>query len=904
MGAPTQAGIDSLQSDFEATAGEAARAAAIYSAQFPGVIISSPEGEVSKLLAILELIQTTDLSNSEIVAVREGRRPAELEEEIEVRGQEREEAAAAGDVARDEAGLPAGGGTSGVGSGFDPAGGAPPRVLDSLTTPQQQLALSMAEGALDPLTGEYFFNGQSFATFDEVLAEVAASVQRTISPELASTLSPADEPLTSIMIGDTVYEVSENVAAQIDAARQGLPAGQESISFFVRAFTEAGVSVTAAQIKETLENEGLLGINRLAELAGVDLALGGGGRGGGGGPAPKKFGFVIGPDGQLIRTDPSTGAAEGLGFEAPTETLTINDQKFQISSDLAAQIASDLAQFGAVSESTRAQIEESARQFDDSLAQDILEFDLIFPEGVRQFDATLNEDTRQFNEQLTESVREFNIGTSLRAAEIVGQNARFNESQRLAAGELAESARQAELGSATSRFNALTQLLPQLGRLSLDTAEMTRRILSEGTDFLARAFAQRGETAPLPQVTQADQLNAVRQGLTGANALVGQFAPGATRGFDPFQPSAVNVDPLGFNQGGGFAGGNPLRTREDWVAHFLSQGMTPEAAQAGADAQVRAGAATGMVQAPPVYGALTAPEAPVTPTPPATGAGGPDVPGATAIVFGDGTPGFEMDGKYYTRKQLENALNVGAFNPPAATPVPVPVPLPAPAPAVDNTRVPLPAPLPQHLGPAGGAPGFQRGGTTTATQFQVGEPVGGFRPNVEIVENPTGAPLRIIPVGAQAQAGIVGFEHGTGASGSQQAPDAVRPPATGFQPARALPSSAQPPPAPVPAFTLPNIPVPDEVTQAQLIADARAFSPPAVNALLANRRPRPQQFGFALPTPGQLGSLTTQELAAFNTRIGVEFNTTLEDVETAINRRFGGTRTAPRGGFNPGRLLS
>ena len=88
-------------------------------------------------------------------------------------------------------------------------------------------------------------------------------------------------------------------------------------------------------------------------------------------------------------------------------------------------------------------------------------------------------------------------------------------------------------------------------------------------------------------------------------------------------------------------------------------------------------------------------------------------------------------------------------------------------------------------------------------------------------------------------------------------------------------------------------------TQQELYSNVLGSQPPAVRDVLAGKLPKPLRFGFALPTPQLLGSLTEDERSAFNTRLAYEGpgGTTLADVETAVRQRFGPTRRASRGRF-------
>lgn len=90
-----------------------------------------------------------------------------------------------------------------------------------------------------------------------------------------------------------------------------------------------------------------------------------------------------------------------------------------------------------------------------------------------------------------------------------------------------ESARQADLRAAVDQWQTAMNLIPQMGQLSLQESERVQSILSDGGDYLARAFESQGGQSPLGRVTQADQINAIRGSL---DQLRGMVAANAARG--------------------------------------------------------------------------------------------------------------------------------------------------------------------------------------------------------------------------------------------------------------------------------------------------------------------------------------------------------------------------------------
>ena len=94
--------------------------------------------------------------------------------------------------------------------------------------------------------------------------------------------------------------------------------------------------------------------------------------------------------------------------------------------------------------------------------------------------------------------------------------------------------------------------------------------------------------------------------------------------------------------------------------------------------------------------------------------------------------------------------------------------------------------------------------------------------------------------------------------------------------------------APTPLLNVPNVPTPQRTNQAQLIAQSRATTPPAVASVLSGQMPTPLQFGgLPLPTFQQLQALTPTEQEMLNSRLMTEFNVPLSDVAFQSQRQFG-----------------
>lgn len=99
---------------------------------------------------------------------------------------------------------------------------------------------------------------------------------------------------------------------------------------------------------------------------------------------------------------------------------------------------------------------------------------------------------------------------------------------------------------------------------------------------------------------------------------------------------------------------------------------------------------------------------------------------------------------------------------------------------------------------------------------------------------------------------------------------------------------------------------PAPITQEQIIAQAEANLPPAIRQLFGSQvgqkpmsttggtlNPQnpsgvdPLKFGFNLLSPQMLNQLTQAELEALNSYLGVKYNTSLDDVSTGIQQTFG-----------------
>lgn len=373
-----------------------------------------------------------------------------------------------------------------------------------------------------------------------------------------------------------------------------------------------------------------------------------------------------------------------------------------------------------------------------------------FNEDIRQFDAKFGEDSRQFDAN-------FGLDTAV------------EDRLRRRLGVDVGTTNQA---AAFGRFDRLTE------------------ILRNPSDFLSRAFLQRGVNSPTgSQITQADLINALRTEIPdvaspefkiGIDELTAQFGGG-----QPAAAPAADVDTLSTDspqdsapstRGGGFGATVPF-------------GSTNQVAPTGAKIDfINPNLSQDQIDA--FYAGL------VTNTP-------------TPAITPDPTP------------------------PPAA---PVPEANRATGITDEETR-------------------FNMGGTTQESRFLVGDSRGGaVNSTTEMVLNPTNAPLSVVPNSALGQTnGVTRFGLGTFSSADNQ------------------------------------------ITQDEIVDMVQKFSPPAVSSLFDQTKIPGQRFGFDLFTPQQSNQLTDDETEALRTRLGAEFNTTLEDVTKAQKTRFGRTRQRGRG---------
>tara|TARA_R110000787_G_scaffold60738_2_gene137763 strand:- start:1866 stop:5501 length:3636 start_codon:yes stop_codon:yes gene_type:complete len=287
-----------------------------------------------------------------------------------------------------------------------------------------------------------------------------------------------------------------------------------------------------------------------------------------------------------------------------------------------------------------AKLNQDDQQFFDTLANDKHQFSQNFGlnkdkfvESKSQFKQVFGEDQRQFNEDLTEGKRTF--------------DKTFGEGQRTFDLSFGEDQRQFDL-SLLQENQALQEqsrqgsaaIAAKLNEARQHTSEQMREILANPADYLARAYASRGEATPFGEVTQADLINQVTSeynqyakyldslgqgfdaelaqkeidlrgranaGAGGGGAAEGGAAGGAAGGIPAAGTPAAGIPTGG---GGGGGGGGPVVTGPglgsglpgdyglidgaldgleqeaydevpDWVIEALTPGFNPEVGGGG-----------------------------------------------------------------------------------------------------------------------------------------------------------------------------------------------------------------------------------------------------------------------------------------------------------------------------------
>lgn len=120
------------------------------------------------------------------------------------------------------------------------------------------------------------------------------------------------------------------------------------------------------------------------------------------------------------------------------------------------------------------------------------------------------------------------------------------ESARVEENRLKASQRANDLQAATDIYRTNANLIPAMGDLAIRESQAMREILSQGGDFIYRAFRSQGQDSPLPMVTQGDLMQRLRSQLGDLKAPTGPqgVAPADYRGYE--EPTTPTGMPAGF----------------------------------------------------------------------------------------------------------------------------------------------------------------------------------------------------------------------------------------------------------------------------------------------------------------------------------------------------------------------
>ena len=221
------------------------------------------------------------------------------------------------------------------------------------------------------------------------------------------------------------------------------------------------------------------------------------------------YSIGINAAGQYVKFTPTADGnflPEGiLGEYSPKEIL---DKTQQLTRDLAGRV--DLTQrmkIGFDLDRTRMQLAstnfiadaartEGARQHDQSLGYryDALDYDLV------KFAAGLTQDEAQHVRSLAEDVRQFDAQYNL-------SEKQFEEDKRQFGAAFAENKHQFDTTLQETSRRADAEIASSLNQARQQTSDRIREILQNPADYLARAYAQRGETSPFGATSQADLIN-------------------------------------------------------------------------------------------------------------------------------------------------------------------------------------------------------------------------------------------------------------------------------------------------------------------------------------------------------------------------------------------------------------
>lgn len=371
-----------------------------------------------------------------------------------------------------------------------------------------------------------------------------------------------------------------------------------------------------------------------------------------------------------------------------------------------------------------------------------------------------------------------------------------------------------------------------IGRLNLDTNDQIRQILTNPADFLFRAFTTRGEESPFPQVTQGDLITRLRDEIGKALDLGSDVASATPPVAPPVAPRITKEFQVGALTGEQFS--DPSRLN---------------AVPAGAPAGRLASRDTGAQEV-----------------------------AQAATEAGLSREEAALAAQQSLNQTIANSAAPGAGDPNSFL----------------NRMLAKELAAKRSSAGRGDFETFEHGGSTQARRLIVGDSPDN-KENEEVIENPTGAPLRIRSK-RFSENGTPRFQFGT-------TTESFEPTSTPLARFRTRTTTSTPPgggPGSL-ASRLPDLSnITDiidrsPVTQDQIRANNIIGRPPAVRDVQQGRLPADFRTPFNQLTPRQLSSLSPGEIQALNTSLLAEHDIPLEDVLFDIQRRFGGSRARGRG---------
>lgn len=401
---------------------------------------------------------------------------------------------------------------------------------------------------------------------------------------------------------------------------------------------------------------------------------------------------------------------------------------------------------------------------------------------------------------------------------------------------LMENARQANLQAALEQFKTRAGLIPEFGQLALSEADIQRQILSQGGDFIYRAFKSQGQDSPLPLVTQADLIGHLRQQLAQLdNIIPAEALKSGTTKIGGFSIPAAAPAPT-------LAAAAPAPT------------PTPMA-----DPKLVGGGGNGT-------SAMT-----WTPTQAASGAeiyvpdGVPDwVKSGLVAQYAKGSPGFVFDKAFISGDPKPNESARGANPELVYNPTGAPIAV---------------KPLDQMPPKAG--PGMTRPSQGAGFQMQAPSQ-GDVAPMSTLSSSPWGG--MDLKGWTSLWSSILDRWHkGYQQNGSTPQIQPVRGFATGTAYAAGAQSYQYPTTTPTPLPDFFNSPTP---TQGEYLAAADKALPPAIKAIYNGGAPAQRGFESNLPTARQMSMLTDEELKAFDAYSRLKDQTPLADIAKEIMARY------------------